>query len=150
MAVLCRVTYVVRGRALKRGKTPSQDLNDLCGIVARKRRLRDVSDFTWIRHLGVLRVLDALNELNPVGQLPECSLDLGVADVPDQQYLVTETVQPQHLPVNLGNQRAGGVDRPERATLGCRLDGLGNAMSGEDCRRALWYFIHIFDEYGSL
>src|SRR5207247_7764022 len=131
-------------------KTPSQDFDDFRCVVQRKRRLRDVGDLARVAQFHSLRILYCLYELNSIGELPQGTFDLRVADVADEQYLVIETVQPQDLPVDLGNQRASGIDRPQRATLGFGLDSPRNAMSGEDGRRALWYLIRIFYEDSSL
>ena len=72
-----------------------------------------------------------------LGGLAHRALDLLVAGVADQHDRVALGGELDRLAVDLGDQRARRVDRPQRAPLGVGVDGRRDAVGGEDGDRAL-------------
>ena len=78
-----------------------------------------------------------LDEHDVLGRLAHRALDLLVAGVADEDDRVALGGELLRLHVDLGDERAGGVEREEVALLGVGVDGRGDAVGGEDGGRAL-------------
>ena len=86
-----------------------------------------------------------------VRQLAERADHLGMAGMADQHDLAAALVMDFGLAVDLGHQRAGGVEREEIAALGFRGDRFRHAMGGEDHRRlGVRDFVELLDEHRAL
>src|SRR5262249_47800842 len=68
------------------------------------------------------------------------------AFVPDQQDLVILGSEPARLIVHLGDQRAGGVDRPQPALPGGLVHTRRDAVGGEHNQSALWDLVGFLYE----
>ena len=66
--------------------------------------------------------------------------------MPDQDHGPALTDIALALVVNLGHQRAGGVDHRQTAVGGFALDAFRNAMRAEDRNRAVGNLGDVFDE----
>ena len=72
--------------------------------------------------------------------------DLLVALVADHHDRVAVGGEAPRRDVDLGHQRAGGVDRPQAAGGGVLVDGRGDAVGGEDDHLALRHLGLLLDE----
>ena len=81
-----------------------------------------------------------------VGRLARGALDLLVALVADQQDVVVLAGEPLRLVVDLGHQRAGGVDGLELALLGLAVHLGRDAVGGEHHGRAVGHLVELLDE----
>ena len=119
----------VREAALERG-------DDVGGVVERQRRLRHIGELARVPRLERLGLLDRLHQRDgAVRQLAERADDLGMPGVADQHDLAAALVMDFGLAVDLGDQRAGGVEREEVAALRLHRNRFRHAMGGEDHRR---------------
>ena len=134
------------------GKARLERGDDFRGVVDRERGLRDVSETLRIaRHEGA-HLIDRFHQRDGAGgKLPDRSHHLGMAGVADQQDVAAALVMDLGFPVNLGDQRTGGVECEEIARFRLRRHGLRNAMRGKDHRRCgIGDFVELFDEDGAL
>ena len=106
-------------------------------LVDRERRLREVGDPGRILDLERVDVGLALDEHDRGRGLAHRPLDLLVAGVADEHDRVAVGGELDRLAVDLGHERAGGVDRPQPARLGVGVDGRRDAVGGEHRHRAL-------------
>ena len=111
----------------------SPDRGDrLEGLVDRQRGLREPGDAGRVADDDAGHVGRALHQLDVVGGLARRTLDLLVAGVADQQDVVVLRGEAHGLVVDLGHQRAGRVDRLQRAHLGLAVHLRRDAVGGED------------------
>jgi hypothetical protein len=82
-------------------------------------------------------IVDCLHEDDRVGRLSHRALDLLVAVVADQDDRVPVFGKFDCLPVDLGHQRAGGVDGLEAAAFGVGMNRRRDPVGREDGRGAL-------------
>src|SRR5262249_55589940 len=99
-----------------------------------------------IAYLDRGRVFGALDKLDVLWRLTGGADDLFVAFVPDQQDLVILGSEPARLIVHLGDQRAGGVDRPQPALPGGLVHTRRDAVGGEHNQSALWDLVGFLYE----
>ena len=117
LAVLRRVTDVV-GAGPDHVREPLAQLaDDAHRLVDRQRRLRDERDPVRVLDLEPLDVVLGLDEHDVLRRLAGGALDLLVALVPDQHDRVAVRGELARLDVDLGDQRAGRVDRVQAAAL---------------------------------
>ena len=91
-----------------------------------------------------------LDEHDRAGDLAHRALDLLVAGVADEHDRVAVGGELDRLAVDLRDQRAGRVDRPQAARLGIGVDGGRHAVGGEDGDRALGDLVaELVDEDGA-
>src|SRR4030095_15861164 len=74
------------------------------------------------------------------------ALDLGMAGMPDQYQGTALGHIPLALIVDLGDQRAGGIEDREAAGGGLFLDAAGHAMGAEDGHRQRRNLRQVLDE----
>ena len=119
------------------GKRSRSAGDDREGLVDRERRLRDVGELVRVGDLERVDVGDRLDEHDRLGRLAHRALDLLVAVVADQHDRVALAGELDGLAMDLGDERAGGVDRLQVAALGVGVDGRRDAVGAEDRDRAL-------------
>jgi hypothetical protein len=118
----------------------------LGGIVERERRLSDVRKRLRIAHLQLLDVADRLDQLHTAIDLPHRSLDLRMALVADHHDFAPGGAHLGHFDVNLGDQRARGVEHAQPTRGGFRLHSLGDSVGREDDDAARRHLIQLVDE----
>ena len=126
----------VRGPVIAGNRSRSRPMIAV-GLVDRERRLREVGDPGRILDLERVDVGLALDEHDRGRGLAHRPLDLLVAGVADEHDRVAVGGELDRLAVDLGHERAGGVDRPQPARLGVGVDGRRDAVGGEHRHRAL-------------
>lgn len=91
-----------------------------CGLGDERQFARFVDN--QVRH--VLDRFDQVDAGMPVGAaiLAHGALDLRMPLVADQYHLVSGLAVPRNLEVDLGHQRAGGVEHRQTASLGLFAD----------------------------
>src|SRR3954454_10466432 len=115
----------------------AQAVDDRARLVDRQRGLRDVGQLLGIGDLEGVDVGLGLHEDDVLGCLPHRPLDLLVAVVADEDDGVALGRELERLAMDLGHQRAGGVDRAQPAPVGLGVHRRRHAMGAEDGHRAL-------------
>ena len=146
LAVGRRVTDVVGLRTGHVREPLLERVDDRAGLVDRKGRLGDVGDPVRVIDLEGLDVGLGLDEHDVVGRLAGGSLDLLVAVVADEDDRVAVSGELARLDVDLGDEGAGRVDRPELARLGVLVHRGRDPVRGEDDHRALGDLGLLVDE----
>ena len=121
-------------------------LDDRPRVLHRQGRLRDEGDALGIRHGDPLGVLDRGDQPDPGRGLAHRALDLLVARVSDEQDLVSEAREPDGFEVDLGDERAGGVDDPQTALHRVGPHLRRDPVGGEHHRRSVGDFRELVDE----
>ena len=145
LAVLGRVADVVLGRIGDSGELlPERGDHDV-GVIDTQGRLSEIGDFSGVGDLEPLDVLGGLDQDHPVGGLAHGADDLVVPLVADQDDGVAFAGVLDRFEVDLGDERAGGVDGEEAARGPVR--GSGARRRGR-CRAggALGNFLERLDE----
>ena len=137
LAVRRGVTDVVGARPGDVREALAQLVDDRARLVDRERGLRDVGDAVGIGDLERVDVVLGLDQDDVLGRLAHRALDLLVAAVADEDDRVALLGELDRLAVDLGDQRAGRVDRVQAAAGGVRVDGRRDAVGGEDGDGAL-------------
>ncbi len=146
LAVGGRVTDVVALRADDRGEAGAQPGDDLGRLVDREGGLGDEGDALGVGDLDLVHLFDGLHEDDAVGRLPGGAFHLLVALVPDQDHRVAVGGELAGLDVNLGDQRAGGVDRPQLPGGGVPVHRRSHPVGREDDHLALRHLGLLLDE----
>ncbi len=103
--------------------------------------------------LGIARrqpgdVIDRLDQGDaPIRQLADGAQHLGVAGMADQDDLPSRRLVPVDFGMDLGDQRAGGVEIEHVAPLGLAGHRTGHAMSREDHRPVVRRVAQVLDEH---
>ncbi len=119
LAVGGRVADVVGAGTDDAREALAQAREDRARFVDRERRLGDVGDALGVGDLELLDVVLALDEHDLVGGLAHRAFDLLVPVVADEHDRVALLGEAHGLAMDLGHERAGGVDRLQ-AALGRR------------------------------
>ena len=82
----------------------------------------------------------------PFRHLAERADHLGMAGMADEQDVAALLDQPLGLAMDLGDERAGGVEIVEAALLRLGRHRLGHAMGGEDHRHAVRHLVQLRHE----
>ena len=128
------------------GELLAQAGDDPGRLVNRERGLGDEGDVVGIVELERVDVLDRLDQDDVLRGLAGRPLDLLMALVPDQDDRVALLGELARLDVDLGHQRAGGVDRAQAARRRVRVHARGDAVGREDDQRPLGDLGLLFDE----
>ncbi len=133
-------------------KALGQHRDDRRRVVHRKRRLGDVGERPARLRLERARIRLGLDQADRAGrQLPHGAGHLGVPGVADEHDLAAALEVDLRLAVDLGHQRAGGVEVEEVALPRFLRHRLADAVGGEDHRlRGRRNFRQRLDEDGAL
>ena len=93
------------------GNRRRKSLDDPCRIVHRQRGLGEIGHLRRVGHLDPVDVRGRLDQADRLRRLAHRPHHLIVAGVADQQDRIALLGEADGLPVDLGHQRAGGVDR---------------------------------------
>ena len=85
-----------------------------------------------------------------LGRLAGGTLDLFVAGVADEQNVVVLLGEAHSLAVHLVHQRAGRINRVQRALAGSRNHRGGHAVGGENGHGTFGNLVHLIHEDGAL
>jgi hypothetical protein len=94
--------------------------------------LAEPNDFVWILDCDGVDTVVFIDDLNYVWGFTGCALNFFVTFVANQQDVVVLGGETLHLSVNLGYQRAGGIDSLEASLVGGLNDRWRNAVSAEN------------------
>ena len=111
-----------------------------------ERGLGEPDDLLRVADRDLVDAVRAVDELDVGGGLTGGADDLLVPLVADEQDVVVLGGEPLRLVVHLGHQRAGRVDRLQRARLGLLVDLRGDAVRGEDHGGALGHLLVLLHE----
>ena len=150
MAVLGGVTDVLDVGADNFRETLLQGLDHIAGLIDAERRLGDVGELVRIPDLKHLHVFGLDHQQHATENAAPGAFDFRVTLVADQNDLAVHLGVVLPFLVDLGHQRAGGVDDWQVALLGLVLDGFGNAVGAENRYRAVRHVVHLFDENSPL
>jgi hypothetical protein len=95
-------------------------------------------------------IVDVLDQKDGPGNLTHGSLDLGMAGMADQDQRPAFRHVALALIMDLGHQRAGGVEDGQAAHGGFLLHGPGDAVGAEYRDRKRRHFRQVLDEDGAL
>jgi hypothetical protein len=118
--------------------------------VDAQRRLRDICHRRIGRKIELFDIRDGLNQHHRARDLPHRALDFGMSGMTDQDHRAALTDIALALVMNLGHQRAGGVDHRQIAIGRFALHAFRNAMRAEDRDCAVGNLRHVLDEPGAL
>jgi hypothetical protein len=82
-------------------------------------------------------------------ELAECAFDLGMAAMTDEHDAHAVFAVARDFQMDLGDERAGGVEHPQTACLGGLTHALGHAVGAEDQGRVVRYVVEFLDEDGA-
>ena len=106
-----------------------------------------VGELLGVAHLQPRHVLDGLHQVHLAGDLADRALDLGVAGMADQDDLAPANRVAPAFGMNLGDQRAGGVDHRQPALGRLLLHPFRHAVGAEHRHRAGRDFVELVDEH---
>ncbi len=115
--------------------------------VTKERGLGDEGEALGVAGFEAGDVLDGFHEQHLAGrQLAHGADGLGMAGVADHDHLQAVRMVARRLGMDLGHQRAGGVDIEHAAGLGLGGHRLRHAMGGKDHRPVGRAFVEFLDE----
>ena len=146
LPVLGGVADVVAGRVEELREALPQRGYGLAGLIHRQGRLREPCHLRRVPHLDALAAGRAVHQVDAGGSLAGGADDLLVPFMPDEQDVVILRGKAPGLVVNLGDQRAGGVDGAQAAVC-CLLMHLRRyPVRGKNHHRALRDFLGLLHE----
>ena len=146
LAVLGGVADVVAGRVEQLREALPDRVDGRHRLVDRQRGLGEPGHLGRVAHDDAGHVGGALHELDVLGGLAGGALDLLVALVADQQDVVVVAGEAARLVVHLGHQRAGRVDRLQRALGRLLVHHRRDAVGREHDRLPLGHLVELLDE----
>ena len=149
LAVLCRIADIPDVRALNIRKTLLEGGNDVLGVVHAERGLGDVGHRRVRGQRQGRDIVDVLDQQHRAGNLPHGSLDLGVAGMADQDQRPALRHVALALVVDLGHQRAGGIEDRQAARCGFLLHAPRHAVGAEYGDGVRRHFRQVLDEDGA-
>jgi len=132
MAILGGVANVIAGGADDFGKTLAKTAYDFLRVIQAEGCLREKGELIWIFDLQRVHSGDRIDNEGSVGSFAGGANDFLVILVADQNDGALFTGKLEGLEMNFGDQRAGGINYPERPILGFLANGGGNAVGAED------------------
>src|SRR5580704_3945819 len=150
LAVLRRVADVVGLRRLHRGETLLERLHYLARVVDAERGLGDGRDMRGIFDLDGARLGDGSDQHHFAGGDAQSALHFLVARMADENHGAAFVVEFFYFEMNLGDQRAGGVDYAQLAVFGAVPFAGRDAMRAEDDALAGGHLVEALDENRAL
>ena len=114
------VADIIRGRILQRGETLTQTRHGLQGLIHRQGGLGNPHDLLGVSDGHLIHLIGRVHDLDVLGRLASGTLDLFVAGVTNEQNVVVLLGEAHSLTVHLVHQRAGRINRVQRALAGSR------------------------------
>ena len=146
LPVLGGVADVVGTGAGQHREPLAQGADDPGGLVDREGGLGEVGDPLGVGDLHLGRLVLVADEVDGPGRVAHGADDLLVPLVADEHDVVALGGELARLLVDLGHQRAGGVDHPQPAGPGLGVHRRGDAVGREHHRRALGHLVELLDE----
>ncbi len=150
LTVLGRVADIIPARQFDPGEARLQGIHDLPGVVNGKRRLGHAAKAFRVADLEGCDILGLFHQVHCTWSLAHGALDFDVAGVADHDHLEILPAHAMNLPVNLGDQGAGGVDGAQIPILGGLPHRGGNAVGAVDQLGAQGGLVGFVDENGAL
>ena len=101
----------------------------------------------WILRLKGAGILNRFDQRDgTLGQLTHGPDHFGMSGMADQNYFAASLKMTFRLDMDLGDERAGGVQIEHLAVLSVGRDRFGHPVSGEYHRPILRAFVQFFDE----
>ena len=112
--------------------------------------MRHIRNRGRVAYLQVGDIIDSFNQKHAKFGLPHRPLSLRMASMPNHHDLKALFAHFQDFDMNLGDQRASGIEYLEATALRLPAYGLRHAMRAEDQRRTRRNKCEILDEYRPL
>ena len=132
------------------GEAGLEGLDHGAGVIDAQRGLGDIGQRQIGRQIERLHVGDGGDQMHLGVDLADGALDLWVAGVADQDHGPAVADIALGLGVDLGNQRAGGVEHRQAASGGGLDHRAGHAVGAEDGVCAVGHLVELLDEDGAL
>ena len=133
------------------GEARAQGGDNSGGIVHRQGGLGDISQLFGVAGFQCGDILGGFDQQNlAVWQLAHRADRFRVTFVTDHHHLQTVLMMAFGLDMDLGYQRAGGVDIDHLAARGLGGDGFRNTMRREDDRTIIRAFVQFLDKHRTL
>jgi hypothetical protein len=120
LAVLGGVADILRGRALNQREALFEALDDVARFIQAERGLGQIADARGVGQFEAVDILHGLHQVAACGTFAQRADHLVVILVADEHDAETVAREPHRFQVNLGDQRAGGVDDVQAPLLGLR------------------------------
>src|ERR1022692_2257173 len=117
LPVLRGIANVLRVRPLDIGEPLPERRDDVAGFVETQRGLRQISDAVGIGNLQVFHVLRRVHHLGHVGRFAKRANDFIVVAMADEDERIAFPSKLDGFNMDLGDQRAGGINHPQLTQL---------------------------------
>src|SRR5579885_2044742 len=149
LAVLGGLRNIKKKKSLDLRKSLPEPVDDVFGFIQTERRLRDKRNTRGIADLQAIDVLHGRYQYGRLRRLAQRADDLVVVLMPDQNDRVALFGEFDRLQMNLGDQRAGGVDHLQPPLLGLSAHRRRHAVGAENHPRAFGNLVQLLDKNGS-
>ena len=146
LAILGGVADVLRVGAGDVGKLLFEGVDDVAGFVERERGLGEIGDAIGIGHDEFGNFSNVGNNLSDVGSFAQSAFDLVVVAVANKDKRISLLGEFDGFDVDLGDQRARGVDDSQSSALAALANGGRNAVGGIDDALAIWNVVDFMNE----
>ena len=134
-------------RVFNQRETRVEGGDDIGGFVHRQRGLAYIRQLIGVGYHQIRHILHRLHQQHfAAGQLPHCAFHFHVPRVPNHNNLIALRIQPRHLLVHFGNQRASGIKHAKTALGGFGLHRFGYAMRRVNQRCALRHIRQVVNK----
>mmetsp|Transcript_7179 Transcript_7179/g.14079 ORF Transcript_7179/g.14079 Transcript_7179/m.14079 type:complete len:349 (-) Transcript_7179:1346-2392(-) len=140
------VTDGTGGDGLRLREFLQEGTQNFCAVIHRERRLGGIEDLVIGTEGELVDVLGGLQDGRLLGGLRNHSLDLNVLLVSDEDDVLSLGCRLLHVHVDLGDQRAGGVDLVQLSVCSLLTDLGGNAVGRVDHLGALRNISKVLNE----
>ncbi len=143
------VADIIGSRASDARETLAEASDDFLCIVKGQSGLGEVGEAFGVRNLEVIHFLDGANDDGAVRGFAGGAYDFLVVAMADEDEGAAFASKAESLEMNLGDQRAGGINDAECALLSLFADAGRNAVGAEDEYCAFGNLRDGFDEDGA-
>ena len=109
-----------------------------------------VSNAIGVGNLKCCDFRDIRNDLRHIGSFAQRALNLVVIAMADQHQRITLLGKLHGLNVNLGDERAGGVDHPQSTPFAAFADGRRNTVGGVNYTLTVRHVVDLVNKNGAL